>query len=95
MHRRPAGPLARLRAQLAGPRGSRRIDALLSLDDAGGAVAALAVTEIFELVAEVGFDDASDIVELATPAQIQGCLDLDGWDGQAADGSGASRGWPR
>src|SRR5690348_6125639 len=75
----PSGPLARLRAQLAAPRGVRRIDALLSADDARGAIAALAPSEVFELVHEVGFEDAADLIHLATPAQIQGCLDLDGW----------------
>lgn len=75
----PSGPLARLRAQLAGPRGYRRIDALLSSDDAEAAIAALSPGEIFELVHEVGFEDAADLIHLATPSQIQGCLDLDGW----------------
>ena len=72
-------PLDRIRAQLAGPRGYRRIDALLSSDDAEGAIGALSPGEIFELVHEVGFEDAADLIHLATPAQIQGCLDLDGW----------------
>ena len=76
----PSGPLARLRAQLAGPRGYRKIDALLSADDAAGAVAALSPNEVFELVHEVGFEDAQPLIELATPAQIQGCFDLDGWN---------------
>ncbi|HEY5927125.1 MAG TPA: DUF6178 family protein [Kofleriaceae bacterium] len=76
----PSGPLARLRAQLAGPRGYRRIDALLSSEDANAAVAALTANEIFELVHEVGFEDAHPLIELATPQQIQGCFDLDGWD---------------
>lgn len=75
----PSGPLARLRAQLAGPRGYRRIEALLSLDDAPAAIAALTSTEIFELVHEVGFEDAQALLEYATPAQYQGCFDLDGW----------------
>jgi hypothetical protein len=75
----PSGPLARLRAQLAGPRGYRRIDALLSSEDAPGAIAALAPAELFELVHEVGFEDAQPLLELATPSQIQGCIDLDGW----------------
>jgi hypothetical protein len=75
----PLGPLDRIRAQLAGPRGYRRIDALLSSDDAEGAIAALSPGEIFELVHEVGFEDAADLIHLATPAQIQGCFDLDGW----------------
>jgi hypothetical protein len=73
------GPLSRLRAQLAGPRGYRRIDALLSADDAPAAIAALSPNEVFELVHEVGFEDAQPLIELATPEQLQGCLDLDGW----------------
>lgn len=81
----PTGPLARLRAQLAGPRGARRIDALLSADDARLAVASLAPNEIFELVHEVGFEDAQDLIALATPSQIQGCLDLDGWNKDQLD----------
>ena len=73
------GTLDRLRAQFAGPRGYRRIDALLSADDAAAAVARLAPNEVFELVHEVGFEDAADLIHLATPEQIQGCFDLDGW----------------
>ena len=76
----PSGPLARLRAHLAGPRGYRRIDALLSNDDAVGAVAALSPNEVYELVHEVGFEDGQALIEYATPAQIQGCFDLDGWN---------------
>ncbi len=79
------GPLDRLRAQLAGPRGYRRIDALLSSDDAAGAIAALSPGEIFELVHEVGFEDAADLIHLATPVQIQGCLDLEGWNKDEID----------
>src|SRR5205823_6344527 len=81
----PSGPLARLRAQLAGPRGYRRIDALLSQDDAEGAVAALSPNEVFELVHEVGFEDAQDLIALATPEQIQGCFDLDAWNKDQLD----------
>jgi hypothetical protein len=74
------GTLDRLRAQLAGPRGYRRVDALLSADDAEAAIAQLAPNEVFELVHEVGFEDAAELIHLATPTQIQGCLDLDGWN---------------
>ena len=81
----PSGPLARLRAQLAGPRGYRRIDALLSNDDAAGAVAALSPNEVFELVHEVGFEDAQDLLALATPEQIRGCFDLDAWNKDQLD----------
>src|SRR5262245_7284448 len=75
----PTGHLARLRAQLAQPRGYRRIDALLSAENADAAVAALSAGEVFELVHEVGFEDSQALIELATPAQIQGCFDLDAW----------------
>ena len=75
-----AGPLARLRAQLAAPRGMRRVDSLLSAPDPAAAVAEVSFTELFELVNEVGFDDAAEIVHLATPEQIRGCLDLDVWE---------------
>jgi hypothetical protein len=75
----PTGPLARLRAQLAAPRGYKKIDALLSAEDAPAAIAALSPSEIFELVHEVGFEDAQPLIEYATPAQIQGAFDLDGW----------------
>ena len=81
----PSGPLARLRAQLAGPRGYRRIDALLSAEDAHAAVAGLAPNEIFELVHEVGFEDAQDLINLATPEQIRGCFDLDAWNKDQLD----------
>lgn len=75
----PTGPLARIRAQLAGPRGYRRIDALLAEEDAPAAIAALTPNEVFELVHEVGFEDAQPLLELVTPTQIVGCFDLEGW----------------
>jgi hypothetical protein len=76
----PSGPLGRLRSQLAQPRGYKRIDSLLALDDAAGAIAALAPNEIFELVHEVGFEDAQPLLEYATPEQFRGCFDLDVWN---------------
>ncbi len=76
----PSGPLGRLRSQLAQPRGYKRIDALLALEDAAGAIAALAPNEVFELVHEVGFEDAQPLLELATPEQFRGCFDLDVWN---------------
>lgn len=81
----PSGPLARLRAQLAGPRGYRRIDALMSSEDAAAAVAALSPNEMFELVHEVGFEDSQDLIALATPDQIRGCFDLDAWNKDQLD----------
>lgn len=79
------GPLARLRAQLAGPRGPQRVDALLASDDPAEAVAALSPTELHELVVTVGLDEAGPLLQLATPAQIQGCIDFESWDRDRAD----------
>lgn len=76
----PLSPLARLRAQLAGPRGARRLESLLAAPDPQAAVAALGVPEVHELIVELGFDEASELVALATPEQLRGCLDLEVWD---------------
>ena len=76
----PPSPLDRLRAELARPRGVRRVDALLSAPDPAAAVAALSPTEVYEIVHEAGFHDAADLIPLATPEQIRGCMDIDLWD---------------
>lgn len=72
--------LSRFRAALARPRGYDQVQALLSADDPAAAVAALTVPELFGLVKEVGLADCQELVQLATPEQLQGCLDLDVWD---------------
>lgn len=73
-------PLTRLRARLARPRGYKRVDALLSADQPKAAVAALSVPELHQLITEVGFADTYELISLATPNQIRGCVDIDVWD---------------
>jgi hypothetical protein len=73
-------PLARIRADLAGPRGYRRVDALLSAPDPAAAVASLSPVEVYELVHEVGFDETAELIALTTPEQVRGCLDIEVWD---------------
>ena len=73
-------PLSRFRASLARPRGERRMDALLDAADPAAAVAALSLPEIYFLVKEVGLGEAGDLVALATPEQLRGCLDMEIWD---------------
>jgi Family of unknown function (DUF6178) len=80
MAEQPGSLLAGFHAKLSEPRGARKIDALLSEDDAGAAVAALAPGELFELVHEAGFEECSELIALATPEQLQGCLDFEVWD---------------
>ena len=73
-------PLSRLRAQLAGPRGARRLDALLSASDAQQAVAALSVPDLYQLIKDIGLADCYELVALAAPQQVRGCLDLEAWE---------------
>jgi hypothetical protein len=72
--------LQRLRARAELARGQARIDELLAHPDPAAAVAALDAGEIHALVHEVGFDEAGELMAHVTAPQLQGCLDLDGWD---------------
>lgn len=78
-------PLSRFRASLTRPRGVRRMEALLEAADPAAAVAALSVPDFYFLVKEVGLADATELVALATPEQIRGCLDLEIWDRDRVD----------
>lgn len=69
------------RARLAEARGSKRIEALLAADDAKELVAALPPRDLYQLVHEAGFSDAHDLIALATPEQLRGCVDFDAWHG--------------
>lgn len=75
-----SGLLGGFRSKLSELRGARRLDALLGEDDAAGAVAALAPSEVYELVHEVGLEESGELLALATPEQVQGCLDFEAWD---------------
>jgi len=55
------------------------MDALLSASDPEAAVAATDALELYEIVHEVGLEDAMDLAVLATPAQVQTFADLDCW----------------
>ena len=70
-------PLSRFRASLTRPRGVRRMDALLEAAESAAAVAALSVPDFYFLVKEVGLGDSDELIALATPQQIRGCLDLE------------------
>jgi hypothetical protein len=76
----PTVPLSRFRALLARPRGQRRMEALLAADDPQAAVAALPATELYQIITDVGLGEAGELVALATPEQLRGCLDIDIWD---------------
>jgi hypothetical protein len=73
-------PLSRFRALLARPRGERRMEALLDADDPQAAVAAVPATELYQIITDIGLGEAAELVALATPEQLRGCLDIDIWD---------------
>lgn len=79
-------PLSRFApAALAGRRAARRLDAILADPDPPARVAALPVQDLYFLVQEIGLADARQLVELATPEQFQGLLDLSSWSHDQLD----------
>src|SRR5215470_8661667 len=79
-------PLSRFApAALAGRRAGRRLDAILAGPDPPARVAALPVQDLYFLVQEVGLADARQLVELATPEQFQGLIDLSSWSHDRLD----------
>lgn len=69
-----ASPLRFLRGT-----GDEKLDLVLSLPDPARAVQAMAPEEFVLLVKDVGLGDAADLLALASPRQLQACLDLDAW----------------
>jgi hypothetical protein len=76
----PIVPLSRFRAVLARPDGRQRMEDLLDADDPEAAIVALPATELYQIIAEVGLNEAIELVAYATPEQLRGCLDIDVWD---------------
>src|SRR5215813_1482698 len=72
-------------AAIAARSASRRVEALLSDRDPAARVAALPVQDLFHIIHELGLADAHELVELATPEQVQGLIDLDAWRGDRLD----------
>lgn len=73
--------LSRWRALVARSRQPRkRLEALLGDPAAAAIVPRLGVEELYYLVRSVGPEDALDLLRLASPEQIRGCLDFDVWD---------------
>jgi hypothetical protein len=79
-----AVPLSRWRAALARARaaGGRGLaEALVADPTAPRWVPELPVQELYFALREVGLADASELLELASPEQVRGFVDLDAWSG--------------
>jgi hypothetical protein len=73
--------LSRFRAALARARVTRRADAILAEPDADRLIPTLPVQDLYLAIKDVGLHDAEELVVRASPEQVQGFLDLDGWEG--------------
>lgn len=73
-------PLSRFRSLSLRSSAKKRLDAILSVKETEKEVRSLSVQELFTLIQEVGFADSQELLELAAPEQIRGCLDLDCWE---------------
>ena len=69
-----ASPLRFLRGS-----GEEKLDLLLSLPDPAAVVQALSPEEYVFLIKDIGLNDSTELLMLASPRQLQACLDLDAW----------------
>jgi hypothetical protein len=70
---------AETRRMFAALPAKKRLDALLDLPQAKLAVQQVPAEDLYVAIAEVGLEDATEIVQLASPEQFQTFVDLAGW----------------
>jgi hypothetical protein len=71
-----------------------RLDRLLSRKDTMRVVRQMPTLDLYATIRDVGVEDALEILELMSPAQVQGFLDLDGWRKDRVDPTAMAR-WVR
>jgi hypothetical protein len=69
----------------------QRLDRILSRKDTMRVVRSMAVPDLYATIRDVGAEDALEVLELMSPAQVQGFLDLDGWRRDRIDPAAMSR----
>jgi hypothetical protein len=72
--------LSRFRAEIGRGRRLRRADALLDAESPRQAVRALPGDEFYYVIHELGFPEASEILQYGTAEQVQAALDFALWD---------------
>jgi hypothetical protein len=70
---------AQLRRRLTQLAPRRRLDALIESPEARALVRSLPAEELYTTIQEVGLADATELVQLASPAQFRTFVDLGGW----------------
>ena len=87
-------PLRPFYRELASLSGKQRLDRILSRKDTMRVVRQMPVLDLYATVKDVGVEDALEVIELMSPAQIQGFMDLDGWRRDRIDPTAMGR-WLR
>jgi hypothetical protein len=64
---------------------AEKLEFLLNLPNREAVVTALAPEEFVFLISEIGKNDAAELLAVASPRQLQACLDLDGWHDDTLD----------
>jgi hypothetical protein len=71
--------LARARRALSRLTPERKLDAIIESEDARALVRSLPSTELYYAISQVGLQDATEVVQLASPAQFRSFVDLGAW----------------
>jgi hypothetical protein len=69
------------RRALQDARGKKKLELIFSVPDPEGLIAALPAEELYFALLEVGPDDASELVAMATPEQFRHFIDMAAWRG--------------
>lgn len=77
--------LSRLPAEFHGMTGTEKLDYLLGLPEPAVVLQALPAEEFTFLLKDIGLSDASPLLALASPRQMQTLVDLDVWQGDEID----------
>jgi hypothetical protein len=86
-----AAPLAEFFTEIAPLSAKQRLDRIVSRKDTMRVVRAMPVVDLYATVRDVGVEDCLEVLELMSPAQVQGFLDLDGWRKDRVDATAMSR----
>jgi len=90
----PARELAEFYREIATLSAKARLDRLLSRKDTMRVVRQMPTLDLYATIRDVGVEDALEVLELMSPAQVQGFLDLDGWRKDRVDPTSMAR-WVR
>jgi hypothetical protein len=86
----PVVELSRFRADLGRGKRQRRADTLLAAADPRAAVRALPGDEFYYVMHELGFPDATELLQYGSPEQVQTALDFALWDRDKLEPAAAS-----